>query len=63
MSEQNQYKNFTTRRFRADLHHKLRMLAAAANVTNEEMFNIVVQLGEEEVEKRLSVRVTATNKS
>jgi len=51
MSDQNQFKNFTTRRFRADLHYRLRLLAAKLNKTQESIFNDVVEIGVGELER------------
>ena len=45
MSDPKQYKSFTTRRFRADLHYRLRLLAARLNVSQEEVFTDVVTEG------------------
>ena len=45
MATEQQFKSFTTRRFRADLHYRLRLLSAALGVTQEELFNRVVGEG------------------
>ncbi len=50
MSDKMQYKNFSTRRFRADLHYRLRIAAATLHITMEEVFNLVVAEGLDVVE-------------
>ena len=45
MANEPQFKSFTTRRFRVDLHYRMRLLAAALGVTQEELFNRVVAEG------------------
>lgn len=54
MTDQYQYKNFSTRRFRADLHYRLRLVALQMNVTQEEAMNIVVENGLGVVEASLA---------
>ena len=51
MSDKDQYKSFTTRKFRANLHYRLKLLAAARGITQEEVFNEVVEKGLGELEK------------
>lgn len=46
-----QFKSFTTRRFRADLHYRMRLLAAAMGVTQESLFNDIVAKGLADMEQ------------
>jgi hypothetical protein len=45
MSDKLQYKSFTTRRFRADLHYRLKLLAAKLGITMDAAFPLVVEEG------------------
>jgi len=58
MSDRMQYKNFSTRRFRADLHYRLRLLAAVKNCSQEEALNYVVEAGLRECEKQTGLTAT-----
>lgn len=40
-----QYKHFSTRRLKADLHQRLRMLAASQGTSMEGVINWVIQAG------------------
>jgi len=44
-SADRQYKHFSTRRLRADLHQRLRMLAASQGTSMEGVINWVLQAG------------------
>ena len=57
MAHTGQYKSFTTRRFRADLHYRMRLLAASTNRTQQDIFNDIVQLGLDQLEKQTGVTV------
>ena len=58
MADKGQFKNFTTRKFRADLHYRLKLLAATRKVTMEEMFNEVVEKGLDELERITGLRMS-----
>jgi len=51
MSDKFQYKSFTSRRFRADLHYRLKLLAATQERTMEEILNEALELGLIQLEK------------
>lgn len=53
MADKSQFKSFTTRRFRADLHYRLRLVAAMLNTTQEIVFNDVMELGLTTYEKKI----------
>ncbi len=53
-----QYKTYTTRRFRADLHERLKLFAAVMSVTMEEAFNTSVERGLNELEKETLLTAT-----
>lgn len=53
-----QYKTYSTRRFRADLHERMRLFAAIMNITIEEAFNTIMECGLNNLEK--GTRLTAT---
>ncbi len=53
-----QYKTYSTRRFRADLHERMRLFAAIMNITIEEAFNTIMERGLNNLEK--GTRLTAT---
>jgi len=46
-----QYKNYMTRKFRADLHERMKLFAAVMAVTIEDAFNMIVERGLDELEK------------
>ena len=57
MATEQQFKSFTTRRFRADLHYRLKLLAAMYSTTQEITFNKVVELGLDMLEREYNRKV------
>ena len=53
-----QYKTYTTRRFRADLHERLKLFAAVMSITIEEAFNTAMERGLGELEKETQLTAT-----
>lgn len=53
-----QYKSYTTRKFRADLHERLKLFAAVSGTTIEDAFNLIVERGLNEVEKETQLTAT-----
>lgn len=53
-----QYKTYTTRRFRVDLHERMKLFAAIHNISIEEAFNAIMERGLDSLEKE--TRFTAT---
>lgn len=52
MSDELQYKSFTTRKMRADVHYRLRLLALRVGKTQEYIFNEAVSEGLDIIEAR-----------
>lgn len=51
MSESGQYKTFSTRHFPAELHYKLKLVAATLGVSQEEAFSQAMAIGLSHLEK------------
>ena len=51
MSEKLKYKSYSTRKFRVDLHGRLRVIAAIYGKTIEDMLNLVIERGLRTFEK------------
>jgi hypothetical protein len=46
-----EYKSYSTRKFRVDLHERLRIVAAVERKTIEDMLNLVIERGLREYER------------
>jgi len=55
MSDPGQFKNFTTRKFRADLHYRLRIFAATKEISVEIALNEVIEKGLNEIDKMVEL--------
>lgn len=53
-----QYKTYSTRRFRRDLHERMKLFAAIMGITVEEAFNMIMERGLDSLEKE--TRFTAS---
>ena len=53
-----QFKAYSTRRFRSDLHERMKLFAAIMNTSIEEAFNMIVERGLSELEKETKLTVT-----
>jgi len=53
-----QFKTYSTRRFRMDLHERMKLFAAIMGVSIEEAFNTIMERGLDNLEKE--TRLTAT---
>jgi hypothetical protein len=47
-----QYKNFSTRRLRVDLHHRLRIAAVKRGLPIQEFINVPLELGLQQLEQQ-----------
>jgi hypothetical protein len=50
MSDKFQYKAYSTRKMRADLHTRMRVVAGQLGLSIEEAFNLIVEAGLEKLE-------------
>jgi len=53
MSDGRQFKSFTTRKMRADLHYRLKLNSAQRGITMEQALNEALEAGLIQMEKRV----------
>lgn len=56
-----QFKSFTTKKMKVNLHHRLKLMAAMKNCTMEEAFNDALEIGLGEMEKGTGLTVPVSN--